>query len=66
MMMLKHLSSNTEATFEAQFKRKLSNTDAQLKKSVVYKKRRVIIRVSYNYRNFNFLVKCISWSSRFV
>ena len=28
MMMLKHLSSNTEATFEAQFKRKLSNTDA--------------------------------------
>ena len=30
--------SNTKAKFEAQFKKKLSNNEAELKKSVAYKK----------------------------
>ena len=33
---------NTEATFEAQLMKKLSNTEAELKKSVTYKKKRVV------------------------
>ena len=33
---------NTQATFEAQFMKKLSNTEAGLKKSVAYKKKRVV------------------------
>ena len=33
-----HLLSNTQTTFEAQFMKKLSNTEAELKKSVAYKK----------------------------
>ena len=32
---------NTYATFEAQFMRKLSNTEAELKKKVAFKKKRV-------------------------
>ena len=34
--------SNNYATFEAQFMRKLSNTEAELKKSVAYKKKACI------------------------
>ena len=33
-----YILSNTKATFEAQFMKKLSNTEAELKKSVAYKK----------------------------
>ena len=33
-----YVLSNTEATFEAQFMKKLSNTEAELKKSDAYKK----------------------------
>ena len=33
-----YVLSNIWAAFEAQFMRKLSNTDAELKKSVAYKK----------------------------
>ena len=36
-----YVLSNTEATFEAQFMKKLSNTEAELKKSDAYKKKRV-------------------------
>ena len=32
------MSNNTQATFEAQFMKKLSNTEAELKKGVTYKK----------------------------
>ena len=37
-----HLLSNTQTTFEAQFMKKLSDTEAELKKSVAFKKKRVI------------------------
>ena len=33
-----YVLSNTKATFEAQFTKKFSNTKAELKKSVAYKK----------------------------
>ena len=33
-----YVSSNTEATFEAHLMKKLSNSKAELKKSVAYKK----------------------------
>ena len=33
-----YVLSSTQATFEAQFMKKLNNTDAELKTSVVYKK----------------------------
>ena len=33
--------SNTQATFEVQFMKKLSNTEAEMKKSVPYEKKRV-------------------------
>ena len=33
-----YVSSNTKATFEAEFMKKLSNTEVELKKSVAYKK----------------------------
>ena len=36
-----YVLSNTQATFEAQFIRKLSNTEAELKRTVAYKKKRV-------------------------
>ena len=36
--MMVYVLSNTWATFEARFMKKLSNTEAQLKKSVPYKK----------------------------
>ena len=35
-MMLIYVLNNTQATFEAQFMKKLSNTEAKLKKSVPY------------------------------
>ena len=38
-----YVSSNTEATFEAQFIKKLSNAEAELKKSVAYVKKSVCI-----------------------
>ena len=38
-----YVSSNTEATFEAHLMKKLSNSKAELKKSVAYKKKRVYI-----------------------
>ena len=34
-----YATSNTHVTFEAEFIKKLSNTDAELKKDVAYKKR---------------------------
>ena len=34
-----YVFSNTDATFEAQFMKKLSNTEVELKKSIAYKKR---------------------------
>ena len=37
-----YVLSNTQATFEAQFMKKLSNTEAELKKSVAYKRKRVV------------------------
>ena len=37
-----YVLSNTKATFEAQFMKKLSNTEVELEKSVAYKKKRVI------------------------
>ena len=33
--------SNTQTTFEVQFMKKLSNTEAEMKKSVPYEKKRV-------------------------
>ena len=33
-----YILSNTEATFETQFMKKLSNTEAKLKKNIAYKK----------------------------
>ena len=39
MMIMWHTLRNSKATFEAQFIKKLSNTDAELKKSVAYKKK---------------------------
>ena len=36
-----YVLSNTSATFEAQFIKKLSNAEAELEKSVAYKKQRV-------------------------
>ena len=33
-----YVISNTQATFEAQFMKKLSNTEAELRKSIAYKK----------------------------
>ena len=33
--------SNTQTTFEVQFTKKLSNTEAEMKKSVPYEKKRV-------------------------
>ena len=38
MMMLLYILINTEATFEAQFMKKWSNTEPELKKGVAYKK----------------------------
>ena len=38
-----YVLSNTKATFEAQFMKKFSNTEAELKISVAYKKKRVVI-----------------------
>ena len=40
-----YVLSNTEATFEAQFMEKLSNTEAELKKSVVYRKKEACNRM---------------------
>ena len=37
-MICLYVISNTLATFEAQFIKKLSNTETELKKSVAYKK----------------------------
>ena len=37
-----YMLRNTKATFKAQFIKKLSNTEAELKKSVAYKKKRVM------------------------
>ena len=48
-----HVLSNTSATFEAQLMKKLSNTEAERKKSVVYKKKRVVDTKNPNiYCNF--------------
>ena len=41
MMMLRFIQQQ-QATYEAQFMSKLSNTEAELKKNVAYKKMRVI------------------------
>ena len=41
IMMVICVLSNIQATFEAQFMKKLSNTGAELKKSVAYRKDRV-------------------------
>ena len=38
MMRLVYVLSNTQATFEAQFMKKLSNLDAELKKALLIKK----------------------------
>ena len=38
-----YVISNTEATFEAQFVKKLSNTEAESKKGVAYRKKRAIM-----------------------
>ena len=40
-MMMLIILRNNQATLEAQFMKKLSNTEAELKKSVAYKKTRV-------------------------
>ena len=48
--------SNAWATFEAQFMKKLSNTDAELKKSVVYKKTCVLAK------RYNLLTSKRPWS----
>ena len=37
-----HVLSNTQATLESKFLRKLRNTEAELKKSVAYKKKRAV------------------------
>ena len=39
-----YVLSNTEATLEAQLIQKLSNTEAQLKKSVAYKKACILMK----------------------
>ena len=36
--MMIYVLSNTQATFQAQFMQKLSNTEGELKKSVAYEK----------------------------
>ena len=42
-----------QATFQAQFMKKLSNTEAELKKSDAYKKKRVFfLRTSAIFNNF--------------
>ena len=38
-----YIPSNTLATFEAQFMKNLSNTEAELKESAAYKKKRVFV-----------------------
>ena len=38
MTMLLYVLSNTEATYKAQFMEKLSNTEAELKRSAAFKK----------------------------
>ena len=38
--------NNTSATFEAQFMKKLSNTEDELKKSVAYKNACICVRIS--------------------
>ena len=38
LILIKQHPSNTQATFEAQFMKKLCNTEAGLKKNVAYKK----------------------------
>ena len=45
-----YVLSNTESTLDPQFIRKLSNTEAELKKSVAYKKSMLLIEISQSYR----------------
>ena len=40
--MMAFVSGKTKTIFEAQFMKKLSNTGAELEKSVAYKKKRII------------------------
>ena len=42
-----YVFSNTKASFEAQFMKKLSKTEAELKKSLPYKKKRVKMTLIY-------------------
>ena len=44
-MMMVICVSNAKATFEAQYMKKLSNTEAEMKKSVAYKKKRVLLLI---------------------
>ena len=44
MMWCLYILSNTKATFEARFMKKLSNTETELRKSVAYKKACIIER----------------------
>ena len=44
-MMMVICISNAKATFEAQYMKKLSNTEAEMKKSVAYKKKRVLLLI---------------------
>ena len=41
------LSSNTSAKFEAQFMKKLSNTEVELKHNAAYKIKRVFLKIAY-------------------
>ena len=54
--------SNTYATFEAQFMKKISNTEAELKKSFAYKRKRVplppmLLKILYSVRGDAFALE---------
>ena len=46
-IMILYILSNTTAIFEAQFIKKLSNTEAELKKSVVYRKGYLCLKIVF-------------------
>ena len=50
-----YVLSNTLATLEAQFMQKLSNTEAGMKKSVAYKKKRVHGNWTARYKKWIFI-----------
>ena len=62
-MRMKIKMKNKSHRFEAQFMKKLSNTEAELKKSVAYKKKRIIACASLNtFPAYNFIIKNITRS----